>query len=153
MPERAANRGEVFAGLQRQCGERVAEVMEASVWQAEPSQRPLEGQRDVHRVEWCSGGRRGDKARQRTDGLPLSMGGERPGGPIKGLRPVYVPGLDGTEADVLVGPSSGFRWAEDGTYTLQAVRPAQAGQDIGLAGIVWLAPIEGGAFTRCAAES
>jgi len=49
---------------------------------------------------------------------------------------------------VLVGPSSGFQWAEDGTYTLTAVRPAQAGQDIGLAGIVWLAPIEGGAFTR-----
>ena len=48
----------------------------------------------------------------------------------------------------LGGPSSGFRWAEDGTYTLTAVRPAQAGQDIGLAGIVWLAPIEGGAFTR-----
>ena len=73
-------------------------------------------------------------------------------GPIKGLRPVYVPALDGTEADVLVGPSSGFRWAEDGTYTLTAVRPAQAGEDIGLAGILWLAPIEGGAFTRYALE-
>ena len=69
-------------------------------------------------------------------------------GLISGLRPVYVPALDDTEADVLVGPSSGFRWAEDGTYTLTAVRPAQAGQDIGLAGIVWLAPIHGGAFTR-----
>ena len=55
-----------------------------------------------------------------------------------------------TEADVLVGPSSGCRWAEDGAYTLTAVRPAQAGQDIGLAGIVWLAPIGGGAFTRYA---
>ena len=53
---------------------------------------------------------------------------------------------------MLVGPSSGFRWAEDGTYTLQAVRPALAGQDIGLAGIVWLAPIQGGAFTRYALE-
>ena len=75
-------------------------------------------------------------------------------GLISGLRPVYVPALDDTEADVLVGPSSGFRWAEDGTYTLTAVRPAQAGQDIGLAGIVWLAPLEGGAFTRYAlAES
>ena len=73
-------------------------------------------------------------------------------GPISGLRPVYVPALDDTEADVLVGPSSGFRWAEDGAYTLTAVRPAQAGQDIGLAGIVWLAPIEGGAFTRYALE-
>ena len=73
-------------------------------------------------------------------------------GPISGLRPVHVPSLDGTEADVLVGPSSGFRWAEDGTYTLTAVRPALAGQDIGLAGIVWLAPIQGGAFTRYALE-
>lgn len=74
-------------------------------------------------------------------------------GTISGLRPVYVPALDDTEADALVGPSSGCRWAEDGTYTLQAVRPAQAGQDIGLAGIVWLAPIEGGAFTRYSLEA
>ena len=48
---------------------------------------------------------------------------------------------------MLVGPRSGFRCAEDGTYALGAVRPAQAGQDIGLAGIVWLAPIGGEAFT------
>ena len=68
-------------------------------------------------------------------------------GPISGLRPVYVPALDGTEADVLVGPSRGFRWAEDGAYTLQAVRPVQAGQDTGLAGIVWLAPMYAAAFT------
>ena len=74
-------------------------------------------------------------------------------GTIKGLRPIYVPALDETEADVLVGPSSGFRWAEDGTYTLTAVRPAQAGQDIGLAGILWLAPVQGGAFTRYALGS
>ena len=57
------------------------------------------------------------------------------------------------EADVLVGPSHGFRWAEDGGYTLQAVRPAVAGQDIGLAGIVWLAPMYAAAFTRYALES
>ena len=69
-------------------------------------------------------------------------------GLISGLRPVYVPALDDTEADALVGPSSGFRWAEDGTYTLTAVRPAEAGQDIGLAGLIWLAPVGGAAFTR-----
>ena len=76
-----------------------------------------------------------------------------PGGlevPISGLRPVYTPALDGTEADVLVGPARGFLWAEDGAYTLQAVRPAMAGQDIGLAGIVWLAPLYRAAFTRYA---
>ena len=54
---------------------------------------------------------------------------------------------------MLVGPSSGFRWAEEGTYTLTAVRPAQARQDIGLAGILWLAPVQGGAFTRYGLES
>ncbi len=48
--------------------------------------------------------------------------------------------------------AGGFRSAEDGAYTLTAVRPAQAGQDIGLAGIVWLAPVQGGAFTRYVLE-
>ena len=72
---------------------------------------------------------------------------------ISGLRPVYVPALDDTEADVIVGSSRGFMWSEDGTYTLQAVRPAQAGQDIGLAGIVWLAPMYAATFTRYEVES
>ena len=89
----------------------------------------------------------------KAPGSNLPIYPEFPGGTVAGLGPVYVPALDGTEADVLVGPSSGFRWAEDGAYTLTAVRPAQAGQDIGLAGIVWLAPTEGGAFTRYARES
>ena len=74
-------------------------------------------------------------------------------GLISGLRPVYVPALDGTEADVIVGSSRGFLWSEDGAYTLQAVRPAVAGQDIGLAGIVWLAPMYAAAFTRYELEA
>ena len=74
-------------------------------------------------------------------------------GLISGLRPIHVPALDDTEADVIVGPARGFWWAEDGTYTLQAVGPALGGQDIGLAGIVWLAPIQGGAFTSYSLES
>ena len=78
---------------------------------------------------------------------------EFPGGLVSGLRPVHTPALDDTEADIIVGPSSGFRWAEDGAYRLTAVRPAQAGQDIGLAGMVWLAPIAGGAFTKYDLES
>ena len=55
-------------------------------------------------------------------------------GPISSLRPVYVPALDDTGTDALVGPSGSFGWAHDGTYTMQAVRPAQGGQGSPLSG-------------------
>lgn len=64
------------------------------------------------------------------------------------LQPVWVPELDNhLTIDVLIGPSGGFVWAEDGTYTLQADVPAKFGRDVGMAGMIWYAPIYPAAFT------
>ena len=69
------------------------------------------------------------------------------GGRLSGLIPVYVPALDDEAVDVIVGPSSGFVWAEDPAVRLQADAPAVAGRDIVLAGTLFPAPRYADAFT------
>lgn len=72
-------------------------------------------------------------------------GGSGPAG--FNMTPVWVPALDDENVDLIVGPSQGFRWTEDGTYQLSADIPSKAGRDVGLVGMIWFAPVYPAAFT------
>lgn len=83
-------------------------------------------------------------------GIASISGVSGPGGSLPGgfnLTPIWVPELDDETPDIIVGPSDAFAWCEDGTYTLEADVPSKFGRDIGLAGMLWLAPLYPAAFT------
>ncbi len=63
------------------------------------------------------------------------------------LQPVWDPNLDDEAVDIIIGPSAGFIWCEDGAFQLVADVPSKAGRDVGLAGFCWWAPIYPAAFT------
>jgi hypothetical protein len=65
-------------------------------------------------------------------------------------RPILTPALDDEAVDIIIGPSKGFAWAEDGPIQLVADVPEKFGRDVGLASIYWWMPVYPAAFTTYA---
>jgi hypothetical protein len=74
-------------------------------------------------------------------------------GSVQGLRFVPVPALADSGVDAIVGPSSYFAWAEDGTFELSADKPAILGRDIALATYMFFMPLAPAAFTTYSLSS
>ena len=81
-----------------------------------------------------------------TDGGPSGPNGFN-------MVPVWVPALDDEAVDVIIGPSQGFHWVEDGTFQLTANVPEKAGIDVGLVGLIWFGALYPAAFTTYALGS
>jgi hypothetical protein len=76
----------------------------------------------------------------------LTGGGDTGPLPMR-LTPVWTPALDNETVDVIIGPSSGFRHAEEGTFSLTADVPGRLGRDVALAGFMVFVPVYPAAFT------
>jgi HK97 family phage major capsid protein len=73
--------------------------------------------------------------------------GNGPGGVLSGLRPIYVPAMDESDVDVIVGPSQSYVVAEDPARNLQVDVPSKAGKDVALVGGLFFGPRAPEAFT------
>lgn len=80
-------------------------------------------------------------------GIAGITGGGTTGPLPMSLTPVWTPALDNETVDVIIGPSTGFRHAEEGTFSLTADVPGRLGRDVALAGFMVFVPVYPAAFT------
>lgn len=76
-----------------------------------------------------------------------------PGATNFNMTPIWTPALDDEAVDIIIGPSRGFGWAEEGTFTLQADVPGRLGRDVALGGFVVFVDLYPAAFTTYALTS